>query len=226
MEDHEKILPRFRKFCFLPEASLQCTKGLGRLSMLFFGVLWTYHNKDDVLINEEVKKDFVRWVWALTHCYSTPSSNAIAQCKYESLASGHSTILIPKYLTEVLVAETLIITQIICQNIPQIIPTARLFARLSPRLSARLSPRLSARLSPRLSARLSPRLSARISSRLSARLSPSAAYLPYYLPDYLQAYLVVNCQSGGELLFQKFVRRVNLGVNSWSKSSPPESIWG
>ena len=69
-----------------------------------------------------------------------------------------------------------------------------------------------------ISARLSPRLSARISSRLA----PSAAYLP----DYLQAYRVVNCQSGGELLVQKFVPTVNLGVNSWSRSSSPESIWG
>ena len=35
-----------------------CTKGLGRLSVLYFGVLWSFMNKE--LIVDKVNEDFVR----------------------------------------------------------------------------------------------------------------------------------------------------------------------
>ena len=41
-----------------PEATLVCTKGLGRLSVLYFGVLWSFLNKE--LIVDKVKDDFLR----------------------------------------------------------------------------------------------------------------------------------------------------------------------
>ena len=42
------------------EASLDCKKGLGRLSALYFGVVWSFLNKDLVTGSEEVKDDFKR----------------------------------------------------------------------------------------------------------------------------------------------------------------------
>ena len=61
---HRAITTCFCNTCgylfFLTEASLQCTKGLGRLSMLYFGAMWSYLNKDQVQAQEDVKKDFVR----------------------------------------------------------------------------------------------------------------------------------------------------------------------
>lgn len=41
---------------------LQCTKGLGRLSMILFGVFWTFLHKDDM--SDGVKADFCRWAGA------------------------------------------------------------------------------------------------------------------------------------------------------------------
>lgn len=38
--------------------SLQCTKGLGRLSVILYGALWTFLHKDS--LSEDVQKDFAR----------------------------------------------------------------------------------------------------------------------------------------------------------------------
>ena len=40
----------------------QCTKGLGRLSAIYFAVLWTFLHKDD-LGDESTVGDFVRCGW-------------------------------------------------------------------------------------------------------------------------------------------------------------------
>lgn len=47
---------------------LQCTKGLGRLSMILFGVFWTFLHKDDM--SDGVQADFCRWLQtvATLHC--------------------------------------------------------------------------------------------------------------------------------------------------------------
>jgi len=44
---------------------LQCTKGLGRLSMIYFGALYTFLNKDDDSMTDAVKEDFVRCMCCL-----------------------------------------------------------------------------------------------------------------------------------------------------------------
>jgi hypothetical protein len=42
------------------KASLECRKGLGRLSILYFGTMWSFMNKDGITHCEEVKADFAR----------------------------------------------------------------------------------------------------------------------------------------------------------------------
>ena len=39
---------------------LQCTKGLGRLSVIYFGALYTFLNKDNDSMTDAVKEDFAR----------------------------------------------------------------------------------------------------------------------------------------------------------------------
>lgn len=41
---------------------VQCTKGLGRLSVILFGAYWTFLHKDD--LSDEMKEDFIRLAWA------------------------------------------------------------------------------------------------------------------------------------------------------------------
>ena len=55
----------------------QCTKGLGRLSVIYFGVLWTFLHKDDVALCGESMGDFVRWGWRKVNMSCLPLSHLL-----------------------------------------------------------------------------------------------------------------------------------------------------
>ena len=51
---------------------LQCTKGLGRVSVILFGVFWTFLHKDEV--TDPMMADFRRRCWA---CFSLKNRSSI-----------------------------------------------------------------------------------------------------------------------------------------------------